>query len=75
MIKKIILEIKGKDVEMTLDELNALKGDLDKLIVKESNYYPVYPTYPTYPDHQRFWYNGIATNDITFTNKVTSTSC
>ena len=54
-IKKIVLDIKGKEVSMTLDEAKELRDELGKLVEKEY-------TYPNYPDFYRepygspFWY-------------------
>lgn len=46
-IKKITLEIGGKDVEMTLKEARELKGALDELFPA-----PAYPAIPWSPQSQ-----------------------
>ena len=65
-VKKVIIEINGEDVEMTMDEAEELKDSLSELFpdVPETFVegceilkpyappiiYPYYPLYPVYPD-------------------------
>lgn len=54
MIKKITIEVAGRDVDMDLSEAKRLKGVLDDLFKKEYVAIPApYPvtqtTYPRYP--------------------------
>ena len=46
MIKKVVLEIDGKEINLTIEQAKALKGDLDKLFDTEKEYVPYYPFYP-----------------------------
>jgi len=57
-IKKIVLEIKGKEHSMTIDEAKELRGELNKMFEKEIQYYPSPTVYPTYP--RPYWDNGIS---------------
>lgn len=45
-IEKIVIDIEGKRVELTLDQVQKLKIELCKLL-GEDKYYPIYPSIPT----------------------------
>ncbi len=52
MIKKITIEIKGNNIDLSLDEAKKLYQDLGELFDRDTfRYIPYYPYYPyrTYP--------------------------
>ena len=62
MIKKITLDIDGKEIELSLDQANKLKDDLESLLNKKrveyvpiNNPLPVTTTWPKYPNE--IWYS------------------
>jgi hypothetical protein len=74
-IKKIVLQIGEKEIELSLDEAKELKkilGDLFK--EKETVYVPSpYPVYPYFPNIWRVTYNPLD-NGITYVSSGSSTS-
>lgn len=53
MIKKIILDLSGQQIELSLEQAEDLYNDLKKVFDKQLTYIP-YPNYPyTYP---HVWY-------------------
>jgi len=60
-IKKIIVEIKGKEIALTLEEAHGLREELERLTKKESVFIPYNqpyytPTVPLWPSSP-FWYS------------------
>ena len=50
MIKKIVIEVQGKEINLTLDEAKELKQELDKLFTEPYVVQPfVQPVYPASP--------------------------
>ena len=47
MIKKIVIELQGKDIELTLEEAKQLKAELDELFKVEVQ--PSIPSHPFFP--------------------------
>jgi len=82
-LKKIVLEIKGKEVSMSLEEAKALALELGKLTEKEAPVFipynrPVWPdslpTTPIGPPQSPFWYATHTTNGTEFTEINSSTN-
>lgn len=50
VIKKIVLEIGGKEISLKPEEAKELSRELEKLLSEpKTTYVPYYPYYPTYP--------------------------
>lgn len=64
MIKKIIIEVKEREIELTLEEVKELRDALDNFLRKEHIFIHVQP-YPSYP----FWWKSYPRPiDITYSN-------
>jgi len=77
MIKGILLEIDGKEIEMTVEQAKALHGSLDAVFgAKKIEYVPCYvPNYiPTQPYVYRYVPNYIPTQPYVYPNTWYSTS-
>lgn len=58
VIKKIILEIKGKEISLTLEEAKELREELGKLNEKEYIYNPtLIPYHPTCPRSDTWYFD------------------
>ena len=81
MLKKIILELKGKQITLTLEQAKELHGELNELFAEKS-YVPYYPYFQPYPSPyiSPTWYTTSNIGDTTnFTDlsatTVTNSDC
>ena len=66
MIKKIIIEVGGKEIELTPKQAKKLYDELGELYSKGKEYVPYWRWYPSYPYTSSYWIDdGTATFTIT----------
>ena len=59
-LKKIVIDIKGKEISLTLKEVKELYAELGQITEKEYSQFTYYPTIPTITTGDMPWVNPIS---------------